>query len=395
MSLVSTSFQSGVKLDAAGLAQMVAQARAGTFLPPRPLRILWCSWKDRTHPLAGGAEEYSDKVRRGLVDRGHDVHLATSAVAGQPPLEVVDGVSVYRRGGPIDGVYRSARVLYDRSWADWDVVVDEVNTRPFGAPRWSRGTPVVAHVHQVAREVWRFETPFPIALAGRFALEPWWLRAYRDTIVTTISRSSAQSLENYNVFRSVDVGVGGVYSVRSSVPCRQDVPTVVAVGRICGMKRQFDILQAHRLLLEQRPDAQLWFVGGGPDLDMLRRGAADVPGVRVFGRVSLEEKEDLLSKAWVHVCASVREGWGLVVSEAAAAGTFTVAYNRPGLVDSVRATGGVLCDPTPAALAAALDANLDRLKEVVPSSTGVVSWDEVVVSFEAALAAAVAEGTSR
>jgi glycosyltransferase involved in cell wall biosynthesis len=395
MSSVSASFQPGVKLDAAGLAQMVAQARAGTFLPPRPLRILWCSWKDRTHPLAGGAEEYSDRVRRGLVERGHDVHLATSAVAGQPSLEVVDGVSVYRRGGPLDGVYRSARVLYDRSWAEWDVVVDEVNTRPFGAPRWSRGTPVVAHVHQVAREVWSFETPFPIALAGRFVLEPWWLRAYKDTIVTTISQSSTESLEKYNVFRSVNVGIGGVGATRLFAPQRDVVPTVVAVGRVCGMKRQVDILQAHRLLLERRPDTQLWFVGAGPDLEMLRRLAADVRGVEVFGRVSLEEKEELVSKAWVHVCASVREGWGLVVSEAAAAGTFTVAYNRPGLVDSVRSSGGVLCDPTPAALAAALDANLDRLKDLAPSSTGVVSWDEVVVSFEAALAAAVTEGGGR
>jgi glycosyltransferase involved in cell wall biosynthesis len=56
----------------------------------------------------------------------------------------------------------------------------------------------------------------------------------------------------------------------------------------------------------------------------------------------------------VLVSTSVREGWGLNVSEAALLGTASVGYRVPGLVDSVPASGGLLCDPTPAALAGAV-----------------------------------------
>ncbi len=68
-----------------------------------------------------------------------------------------------RRGGRL-GVYRAAR----RFWSSdgrgaFDVVVDEINTRPFLTPRWVRDTPIVALIHQLAREIWFDETPFPVS----------------------------------------------------------------------------------------------------------------------------------------------------------------------------------------------------------------------------------------
>jgi glycosyltransferase involved in cell wall biosynthesis len=86
----------------------------------------------------------------------------------------------------------------------------------------------------------------------------------------------------------------------------------------------------------------------------------------------------------VLVATGVREGWGLVVSEAAACGTFAVGYDVPGLRDSLRATGGVACDPTPSALAEALDVHLDRLAAERPVSTGTLPWGEVAARLLAA-----------
>ena len=59
---------------------------------------------------------------------------------------------------------------------------------PFLCPRFVRDVPVVAVIHQVAREVWRYETPWPVAVLGRYLLEPAWLRAYRDVPVVTVCR---------------------------------------------------------------------------------------------------------------------------------------------------------------------------------------------------------------
>jgi glycosyltransferase involved in cell wall biosynthesis len=57
--------------------------------------------------------------------------------------------------------------------------------------------------------------------------------------------------------------------------------------------------------------------------------------VKFFGKVSEQEKIKLLSRAWVLVNPSVREGFGLNIIEANACGTPAVAYDVAGLRDSV------------------------------------------------------------
>ena len=50
----------------------------------------------------------------------------------------------------------------------------------------------------------------------------------------------------------------------------------------------------------------------------------------------LKEKYDLLARAHILINPSIREGWGLVVIEAASVKTPTVGYNVPGLKDSIK-----------------------------------------------------------
>lgn len=347
------------------------------------MRIMWCTWKDLRHPGAGGAERFTHAVASRLVDRGHEVQLCT---AGSGPVEVetVDGVEVRRRGGPLVGAYRQARLHYERTQREqpWDLIVDEINTRPFNAPMWTRSTPVLALCYQLAAEVWHHEAPLPLAAVGRWVLEPWWWTRYRRTTVATISASSAESLLAQGVRDVRVLPVGSEFARRPDV-ARAAGPTVAFVGRMSAMKRPLDAVDAHRRLLSLRPDARLWLLGDGPDLDAVRRAASTVEGVEVLGRVDEATKAERLAAAWALVATSVREGWGLVVSEAAAMGTYSVGYRVPGLVDSVTAAGGVLCDPNPTALASALDAHLDRFARSGPTSTGTATWDDVADAFEA------------
>lgn len=358
-----------------------------------PVKILWCSWKDLAHPLSGGAEVFAHEVTTRLVASGHDVVLACASAAGTPGDEVVQGVTVRRRGGPLVGAYRSARLYYERTWSEWDLIIDEVNTRPFSAPIWSRGTPVLALCHQIAAEVWNYEAPAPIAAIGRWVLEPWWWSHYRSVPVVTVSQSTARSLEGLGVGDVTVVPLGSTSRARPDVP-RYPRPTVVSVGRVSGAKRPFDLLEAHQILRRSRPDARLLFVGDGPEIGALRAASATMDGVEVLGRVDELEMDRIVASSWVLASASAREGWALVVSEAAALGTFSVTYRVPGLIDSVTATGGVLCDPNPGALAAALDEHLDRLARSHPTTTGTVGWDIVADRFER-MAADVAGGIPR
>lgn len=112
---------------------------------------------------------------------------------------------------------------------------------------------------------------------------------------------------------------------------KEAVPTLVFIGRLSANKRPDHAIRAFELLRLQVPDAQIWVIGSGPEEARLRKMAG--PGVTFLGRVSEEEKRERLARAHALVATSVREGWGLVVTEAAASGTVTVGYDVPGLRD--------------------------------------------------------------
>jgi glycosyltransferase involved in cell wall biosynthesis/O-antigen/teichoic acid export membrane protein len=351
-----------------------AGALAGAEPAGGPLRILAYNWRDLAHPRAGGAEVYLQSVAREWVKRGHEVTVFCGAVAGRPAEEFVDGVRILRRGGRI-GVYREAKRYWRREGdGQYDLVVDCVNTRPFLSPRFVKNVPVVAVIHQVAREVWRYETPWPISVLGRYLLEPAWLRAYRDVPVVTVSESSRESLAEYGLRRVTVVPEGWVPTW--PVPVEDEpVPTVVFIGRLSANKRPEHAIRAFGLVRRQLPNAQMWVIGSGPEEARLRKMAG--PGVTFLGHVSEEEKSERLARAQALVITSVREGWGLVVTEAAANGTVAIGYDVPGLRDSIGASGGILTRADPASLATGLARLLSSVADgytlqVWPA--GVVPW---------------------
>jgi glycosyltransferase involved in cell wall biosynthesis len=174
----------------------------------------------------------------------------------------------------------------------------------------------------------------------------------------TISESSRVSLEAFGLQRvSVITPPGAVATTWDRPPLKERVPTVIFVGRLAANKRPDHAVEAFSEIRRLLPDAQLWVVGDGELGDRLARRKE--PGVTLFGHVDQAVKLDLMSRAHVLVATSVREGWGMVVDEAAGVGTPTVAYDVAGLRDSVARAGGVLVEASPSALA-------ERLVELLP-----------------------------
>jgi len=340
------------------------------------VRVLAFGWKDSAHPAAGGSEVYLHELARTWVAQGHEVDLFCGRAAGQAPTDLIDGVRVIRRGGRY-GVYGEARRFYRREGRGrYDVVLDVVNTRPFLCPRFVDDVPVVALIHQVTREIWSYEFRFPAAILGRYVLEPHWLRTYGDVPTLTISSSSADCLRACGLRNVSVVPIGTTSSARTAPAPREARPTIVFVGRLARNKRPDHAIEAFRAVSEIVPAAQLWVVGAGPMEDTLRRTAP--PGVTFFGRADGPTKDDLIARADVLVATSVREGWGLVVNEAAAAGTFVIGYDVAGLRDSVAMAGGSLCHPSPDALARELVTVLQegRRPALSPPGEGPPGWAE-------------------
>lgn len=299
------------------------------------MRILLLNWRDLRNPAGGGAEVWAHQVAEGLVARGHSVTFFASAVAGAPQSETMNGVQIVRGGGRF-GVYYSARKFFKEHRNEFDVVLEEINTRPFFAHTWG-STPVVPMIHQVAKDVWRYEALFPLNLVGRYLLEPRWLRKFSSRRVMTLSPSSAESLREYGITNSVVVLPGSDdVAVRTST--KNSIPTVVFLGRLVSSKRPDHAVEAFRILKTRFPDAEMWVMGSG---EMSKQLNSDLPdGVKMLGHVSFEERQQRLASAHVLVTTTVREGWGLNVSEASAVGTPTIGYDSPGLRDSIPMSGG-------------------------------------------------------
>ena len=109
---------------------------------------------------------------------------------------------------------------------------------------------------------------------------------------------------------------------------------MVFSGRLKRAKRPDHAIKAFAIVKEKVPNAELWVFGDGPFRQTLERIAG--PGVKFFGNLNNVERRELLSKSWVLIVPGLREGWGLNIIEANALGVPAVAYDVPGLRDSVK-----------------------------------------------------------
>jgi glycosyltransferase involved in cell wall biosynthesis len=355
------------------------------------VRILILNWRDVRSPRGGGAERVTHEVATGLVRRSHEVTWLSSSARDLPPKESIDGVRIVRRGNEATTrlfAPRLARRLKP------DVVLEEINTLPYLAPVWSRA-PVVLYVNQLARDVWWHEAPLPAAMVGWLA-EPVYLQAYRGCEAITISRSSRDDLRGLGFRRAVWVApmAPDAEAAASLVPKRCE-GALVTIGRLTPSKRYDHAIAALGDLRPAHPLATLTLIGEGRSEKELATQARELglgDAVRLVGRVTLNEKLRILDESDVLVGTSVREGWGLTVTEAAARGVPAVVYDIPGFRDAVvHERTGLLVPPRAAELARGVARLLDdralyeRLRAAAHSAVPPPNFDAAVDVFEEVL----------
>jgi glycosyltransferase involved in cell wall biosynthesis len=314
------------------------------------LEVLWFNWSDIKNPNAGGAEVFTHEVMRRLAIKGHNMTLFSAEIPKGLQNEQVDGVNIIRQGSKYS-VYRKAKEYYQRHEKNFDYIIDEINTKPFLTPKFVKQKPILALIHQLAREFWLYETHFPINLIGYYYLERKWLSYYKDILTATVSNSSKQDLEKIG-FRKILLVPQGLSAIPlSEVANKEPNPTVAFIGRLKKAKLPHHALEAFRLIKKEIPNAKMWIIGDGYMLDQLRN--SKIVDVIFYGHVSNKLKFHMLSKAHIVLVPAVREGWSLVVTESNAMGTPIIAYNVPGLRDSVRhgETGILVKDNSPESLA--------------------------------------------
>lgn len=292
----------------------------------RRLHIAINAWRDTSHPLAGGSEVMIDRLAAGLAERGHRVELRAGAPVTDHPYRV-------RAGGGKFSQYLRTPLAHATHQRHADLVVDVANGMAFYSPLWRR-QPTICFVHHVHTEQWSQWFSPVVAGLGRTLERRAMPLAYAGTPYVTVSPSSAEAL--------IDLGVAPerIHVVPNGVDLPEEErvvpeapePLFVAVGRLVPHKR-YDLLA--RLWRQVQPvvGGRLVIIGEGPEEARIR--ALDVPGLELAGRVDAAERDRLYGQAWALLHPSMLEGWGLVVMEAAAHRTPTLAFDAPGVRDAV------------------------------------------------------------
>ncbi|MHB8456528.1 MAG: glycosyltransferase, partial [Acidimicrobiales bacterium] len=161
-------------------------------------------------------------------------------------------------------------------------------------------------------------------------------------------------------------------------------PLVVAVGRLVPVKRFDRLIRCVAELHERHPGLECIIIGEGSErgaLEALRHEVGGDSYISLPGRVSDLDLVGTYRRSWVLASTSVREGWGMSVSEAAACGTPAVVSRIAGHQDAV-------VDGETGFLAGSRAEMLSRLTEMIEDESlrdrmskaafhraGALSWD--------------------
>jgi glycosyltransferase involved in cell wall biosynthesis len=301
-------------------------------------RIHVLAWRDLDDPDSGGSEVHADQFMRRWAAAGLEIVHRTSAAAGLPDTARRNGYDVVRRGSRYSVFPRTVVAELARRMGPSDGLIEVWNGVPWFSPVWYR-RPHLTILHHVHGPMWDQLLPGPLATAGRLLearLAPPFYR--RGETVTPSEATRGELIElgfRPDRVTAVDNGVDPFFTPGGP---RAADPLVVAAGRLAPVKRFDLLLDAARDARASVPRLRVRIIGEGPTrLDLVRwieRNQAE-EWVELVGHVARPDLRDHYRQAWVVASASLAEGWGLSLTEAAACGTPAVATDIRGHRSSV------------------------------------------------------------
>lgn len=348
----------------------------------------------RFAPQIGGAETYTFALTRALTRRGHRVRVLARG-AGALESTHVGGIEVERlhasRLGFGFGVEREICA------APPDVVLAQYSAIPFAMRAARRvNVPLVAIVHDLYGAVESRAKYGVIQGTLRYLAIERPLRRSPDLFLVP-SRTTAERMRSILGVEGALVATPGTDHVLEwkGVPDRS---CLLFVGRLVPSKGADHLIDVVRELRERGHDVRAEIIGSGPQEPALRAQAADLgPAVRFLGEVDDRALAAAFARAGILVLPSLREGWGLAVTEAASRGVPYVAYALPAVAEQHELLGGgVLVPPHRDLLTDAIATLLDdpdlaaHLGATGRRAAAGMTWDATAERVEVALEGVVA-----
>ena len=298
---------------------------------------------DLIYPYSkGGVEKRIADVAKGLVERGHEIHVFGTKQWDGPDRLVVDGIvlrgisvnaGLYSRRGRRSirqGLIFSLALAVHLSRERFDLI-DAQSMSPLSClaavmVSRLRRIPSVVTWHEVWRRYW-IEYLGPIGAVGWFTE---WLIARLGATQVAVSDTTAGKLEALGVSNAPVLANGVDLSRINSVARRSNRSSIVYVGRLLPHKNVELLIDAARVLSDRGLAPIIEIIGEGPHRATLERRASNLPNVRFLGSVKSDlDVVDFLKSARVFALPSVREGFGICALEAMACGVPVVTVDHP------------------------------------------------------------------
>ncbi len=343
-----------------------------------------CIVYDCLYPqTVGGAERWYRNLAERLISNGHDVTYLTRRqwpkgsdpqLGGVQVIAVSPAMELYNEAGRrniLEPLAFGAGVLWHllRHGRSYDVV----HTAAFpyfsllaaSAVRPLHRYGLVTDWHEVwTRAYWEEYLGRARGFVG-WSVQRLCLRRRQQALC--FAQMTARRCKEEGLRDPVRV-LGGLYSGSHELsPMRAAEPFVMFAGRHIPEKRVPDLIPALVRARERLPELEAIVFGDGPErpevLRLIRKH--DLEGVVALpGFVDGEQIDDAMSRALCVVLPSRREGYGMVVVEAASWGTPSIVVADPDnaateLVDD-GINGIVAADTSPAALSDAIVAIHER-----------------------------------
>jgi glycosyltransferase involved in cell wall biosynthesis len=325
-------------------------------------------------PLRGGPSFAMRRIAAALATEGLSVEVATTNDNGPERLEVPLGRPV-EEGGVVWRYFPLDAYFYNTS---------------FALARWLKSSVAdydVVHIHAVfsfcstaaAFACRRRRVPYvvrPLGVLNRWGMQnrrPWlkrlsfrWIDCRILDGAALVQYTSEQERDEAGLLgvagpsviipNPVDASPGGAVrgAFRARHPELADSKILLFLSRIDPKKGLDLLLPAFVEVRRLHPEAILLIGGSGPAdyLIEMQRTAAELgiaTGVRWFGFVAGEDKEQLLADADVFVLPSYSENFGISVVEAMAAGLPVVVTDQVGVARDVSAGIVTTCEVNPIA----------------------------------------------
>lgn len=345
------------------------------------------------HPHIGGCETRFLEIGQRLVAKGHEIHVFTIRYDLKlAKEEVIEGIHVHRyahsrkyvsRDGfrsfsgilkySVESFRRLTGSKFDLYYSNQWPMLHSICVKPVTTP-----------LIQEWCEVW--DNLFKVNLMQKL------LKNVGDYNVAVSNFTQQRLIRLLKISPKKTALVPNGVNVSKFVNSTDKVRgRIVYAGRIAPHKHVELLVDAFREVKKKIPETELHIVGSGIGLESIKNRAANIKDCFVHGFVTERQMVELFKSSWLFVLPSEREGSGIAVMEAMAAGMpfITVNYPNNAAKDLCRSNCGLVVEPHKSSIASAiiqLFNDDDVWRELSKNAFNVAKkydWDMITIQMEA------------